>query len=446
MATTFIRTGSANTFDSAVRNITSRQSALASLQENLTSGKKVVRPSDDPTGAANAERALTRISRIATDQRALESQRNAITQAEGTLGDVTTALQRFRELVVNAGNGVNSSAERRSIAIELQGLRDEVFSMANKKDTNGLPLFSALGSALAPFVGPQATPPDYTFKGLPGQSASTDVAIPFAMDGESTFMHQPTRDLVFNATVSNTVDGLITTDRTLITDNIVLSDQPDLLTNRALVTATATAAEALGAPYPSYTLTFGVVTPDPVNPLTGPSTVTYTIVENPTVSAGFPITSAAISFTPGKSTTIGVTEVPGLKFTITGTPKENDTVTIDASPSVFSVLDDAIHDISSATNNNAAVQAVSQALHNIDISMGRISAIRGQAGDLLNRADRIASNQESRSIQLESDRSRAEDLDMIKGISDFNNQQTGYSAALQTYAQIQKLSLFNFIS
>jgi flagellar hook-associated protein 3 FlgL len=46
---------------------------------------------------------------------------------------------------------------------------------------------------------------------------------------------------------------------------------------------------------------------------------------------------------------------------------------------------------------------------------------------------------------LEADRSRAEDLDMVKGISDFQNLQTGYSAALQTYAQIQKLSLFNFI-
>ena len=34
---------------------------------------------------------------------------------------------------------------------------------------------------------------------------------------------------------------------------------------------------------------------------------------------------------------------------------------------------------------------------------------------------------------------------MIKGISDFQNQQTGYSAALQSYAQVQKLSLFNFL-
>jgi flagellar hook-associated protein 3 FlgL len=110
------------------------------------------------------------------------------------------------------------------------------------------------------------------------------------------------------------------------------------------------------------------------------------------------------------------------------------------------VLDNAIKDISSAVNNNAATQAVTQALHNIDIGIERVSAVRGQAGDLLNRADRISSNQDARNVQLEADRSRAEDMDMVKGISDFQSQQTGFSAALQTYAQVQKLSLFNFIN
>jgi flagellar hook-associated protein 3 FlgL len=134
-----------------------------------------------------------------------------------------------------------------------------------------------------------------------------------------------------------------------------------------------------------------------------------------------------------------------LSLSITGTPAVGDTVTVDPSPSIFSVLDNAIRDIGGATNASSTIQAVGQALNNIDIGMNRVSAVRGQAGDLLNRADRITANQEKRSIQLEGDRSRAEDLDMVKGIADFQNQQTGYSAALQSYAQVQKLSLFNFI-
>ena len=436
----FIRSGSANTFDAAVRNISIRQSNLAGLQENLTSGKKVVRPSDDPTGAASAERALSRINRIANDQRALESQRNAISVTESTLGDITDSLQRFRELVVNAGSGVLSPAERSSIAVELKGLRDQIFTSANTKDTNGMPLFGALGSASAPFVGPQATPTDYTFNGLPGQVASSDVNIPSALDGDSAFMNQPARDLVFNTTVTNTVDNLISSGRSLITDNVVLSGIPDSATNSAIVTTTAAAASALGVPYPQYKINFTAIDTTTVP---GTTTATYSVTETPPVSGT--IADVTVSYPSDKPTDIKVTAVPGLAFTLSGTPKVNDTVTINSSPSIFSVLDNAINDLRNAPNNNSATQAVSQALHNLDIGMNRVSAVRGQAGDLLNRADRISGNQDKRSIQLESDRSRAEDIDMVKGISDFQNQQTGFSAALQSYAQIQKLSLFNFI-
>lgn len=429
----FARLGSANTYDNARNNLMARQTALSNLQENLTSGKRVNTASDDPTAAAQAERALTRINRIQADQRALDAQKNAITQAESTLGDVSDTLQSIRELVVNAGSGVHTAAERSIIAGQLQGLRDQVFALSNRKDTNGQPLFGALASALTPFVGPQATAPDYTFKGLPGQTASSEVAIPFTLDGDSAFMHQPARDAVFNASVST-----IPTTRTLTTDNVVV-------TSTATVGATAAAATtATGVPYPTYSIAFTAVDSTTVP---GTTTLTYSITETPSVTPlGAPAPFAPVTISYPSTTAAPITGIPGLSFSVTGTPAVGDTITIESQPSIFSVLDDAILNIGSASNNNAAAQAVSQALHNIDIGMSRISAVRGQAGDLLNRADRISDNQEKRSIQLEDDRSRAEDLDMIKGISDFQNQQTGYQAALQSYAQVQKLSLFNFIS
>lgn len=415
MTTSFSRLGSANTYDNAVRNISNRQSTMADLMEKNTAGKKVVRTSDDPTGAAQAERALTRMSRIATDQRALESQRNSITMAEGTLGDVTDALQGFRELVVSAGNGVHTAADRKTIALQLTGLRDRIIGLANTKDTNGLPLFSALGSALTPFVGPQTTAPDYQFNGLPGQSASSEVAIPFALDGDGAFMLQSARDGAYNVSLGGTSSNLTTSSVTL-----------------------SPPTAATGA---SYTITFGTVVADAA---TGLTTANFSITG--TSPASGPTAQPAATYTTGKPTSITVAGMPGLSLTLTGTPTSSETVKVDASPSLFSVLDNAIRDIGGAANSAAATQAVSQALGNIDIGMGRVSAVRGQAGDLLNRADRITSNQDKRSIQLEADRSRAEDLDMVKGISDFQKAQTNYQVALQSYAQVQKLSLFNYIS
>ena len=414
--TTFTRLGSANAYDTALSNIMNRQSSLASLQENLTAGKKIVRASDDPTGAAQAERAITRLARIETDQRALESQRNSIAQAESTLADVTDALQNFRELAVTAGNGSHTAQERAAIATQLTGYRDQVFALANRKDTNGLPLFSALGSALAPFVGPQTLPQDYTFAGQPGQVASNEVAIPYALDGDRAFMHLPARDGVFNATLTTVTAPA----HAIGTTGVVLTDP-------ALVTGSAYTISITG-----------------VNTVAGTTTVTYDVAGAPTaVVGGVGLTA---SYPSSSSANIAVTAIPGLSVNITGKPAVGDTIALDPRPSVFSVLDDAIRDIGNAVDANAATQAVGQALHNVDIGLSRVSSARGQAGDLLNRADRISSNQEKRSIQVESDRSRAEDLDMIKGVSNFQNQQTGYQAALQSYAQVQKLSLFNFIS
>jgi len=131
-----------------------------------------------------------------------------------------------------------------------------------------------------------------------------------------------------------------------------------------------------------------------------------------------------------------------------GKPANADTVTVapSAQTNVFKVMDDAIRSIDNAPGNHKVTQAVTLALAQIDSSLERLLAARSQAGDWLNRADTITSTQEARTLSLEADRSKAEDLDVAKGISDFNKLQTGYQAALQSYAQIQKLSLFNFIN
>ncbi len=413
MSTSLSRVSSASAHEQSLRNITARQTALASLQESLTSGKRITRPSDDPISSALAERAMTRISRIATDQRALESQRNAVTQAESALGEITTALQRFRELTVSAGNGAYSTAERKAIAVELQGLRDDIFAKANTRDTNGQPLFGGLGSAATPFVSPQqALATDYTFEGLPGQTGANVVSIPSMLDGESAFMLAATQNFTVAATTQPT--------STLTSSQPTISD-PSGLTGDTY-TLTVTSIDNLSSPGNT------ILSYDVTGSVSG--TVSYTSLPYPT---GQTVTAYGLS---------------GLSMTLTGSPVVGDSFTVTPGPSasLFLVLDTAIQGISGASSSQAAGVAVSDALGDIDIGLARISAVRSQAGELLNRADRITSNQEGRSIQLEADRSRAEDLDMIKGISDFNNQQTGYQAALQTYAQIQKLSLFNYIS
>lgn len=299
------RVATANMYDNSIRNIGGRQSSLAEQSEKLTAGKRVLRASDDPVAAAQAERAITRMERIKVEQSALSLQRNAMAEGESTLGDAVDLLQEMRALFVSAGNGANSAKEMQIIAGQLETLRDELLSVSNRTNTSGVPLLSALGSAITPFVNSSA----FKDNGLPGQQAGGNTSIPTALDGDMAFM-------------------------------------------------------------------------------------------------------------------------------------------LDSGESLFKELDTAITDIRNATSGSAANQSsvIQNGLANIDQGMDRLSALRGFAGDMLNRADRITGDQEVRSIQLEADRSRAEDMDLVKGLSDFQQTQMGYQAALQTYAMVQKMSLFNYIS
>ncbi|MBK9572680.1 MAG: flagellar hook-associated protein FlgL [Rhodoferax sp.] len=400
-----MRLGTANTYDTTLSNLMKRQVELSSQQEKLTSGKRINRASDDPTGAAQAERALTRNTRIETEERALVLQRNAITLAESTLGGATETLQTLRELVVKANDGILNSTNRASIAQEMRGLRDQLFAHANRSDTNGMPLFSGLGSAAPPFTDPAT---GVVFNGIAGQRAGTDVSLPGAMDGHAIFMDTTTGNGTFNVGLGGANTGTVWS-------------APGQVVSPGALTGD------------SYTVTFTVSA-------TVPPAITYDVLDTTTA---LPVPPAARPYVDGQE--IGF---DGLSFVAHGVPKNGDTVVITPSTQtdVFEVIDRAIAAIDGASGNNVMTQATNLALVEFDASMDRVQSARGQAGDWLNRGDRISDSQNSRSIQLQADRSKAEDLDMVKGISDFQKFQTGYQAALQSYAQVQRLSLFNFIN
>ena len=401
-----MRLSSANAYDNALQNIYARQSELTGQQEKLTSGKNVNRVSDDPTGAAQAERALTRLTRIASDNRALEVQRSALTLAESTLGDATSVVQRLRELTVSAGNGAYSALDRSSIAKEMTGLREQLFAMANSRDSNGTPLFGGLGSASAPFSDSAS---GVSFNGVAGQQAGSEVGLPTAMDGQAVWMNVRSGNGSFNVATATTNTGSLWTNTGQVLN-------PTALTGH------------------DYSVTFTVA------PGVGGAT-TYSVQDNTTANPTLPTNQP---YVPGQAITFD-----GLSLVANGTPANGDAVSVSPSTTtnMFKVIDDAIAAIGdSTTTSSQRAQATGLALTQIDTGMNQLQAARSQAGQWLNRADQIQSTQEGRAVQLEAEKSRAQDLDMVKGISDFTRIQTGYQAALQSYAQVQKLSLFNFIS
>ncbi len=398
MSNNISRLSTANMYDRTVNNLAERQAKLINVMESATSGKRVLRASDDPVAAAQAERARTRMTRTETDQRALDSQVAIIKDGESTLGAANTALQEFRSLLVNAGNATYTQTERDALVSQLTSLRDQVAGYANRQDSNGLPLFRSLGSAEQPLQGG-------SFLGQSGQTSSGINNIASTLDGVAAFMNVPTGNGVLAVNMGANNTGKAWTDIGQIIDP-----------------AAATA-------------------------VTGPIDIKFTVAADgsTTYSIGG---AAALPYKSGDAIAVA-----GMNLKITGTPADGDSFTVAPSErsDIFSVLDKAIGVVRDAGNpdgttaSGALAHGLAKGLAELDSGMNRMQTVRGFAGDLLNRADTIADNLGARALQLETDRSTAEDVDMFAALSEQKTLQTGYTAALQSYAQIQKLSLFDYI-
>ena len=399
-----MRVASANAYDLTIANINSQQVQLSNLQNQLSSGKSINRASDDPAGAALSERLTMSNTEITSQQSALTVQQNSMTEIESTLGSSVSALQQIRTLVVSAGSATLTAANRASIAQQITALRGQLLGYANTVGANGVPVFGGLGSGTTPFTD---TPAGVQYTGNTGQRSTTANSIPSTMDGQAVWMNVKTGNGVFQTSLGATNTGTMWTDSGTVTTPASLTGD-------------------------SYQVTFNVSAATP------PAT-TYNVVDQTTGTT----LSTNQPYTDGQTI-----QFAGMSFTAHGTPATGDTVNLAPSTrtSVFSVVDAAAAAINNASNSNVLTQNISLALSQIDSSISQLTAAQGAAGTLLNQADSISTNQQNLSVQIATDLSTTQDMNMVQGISNFQNQQTSYQAALQSYAQVQKMSLFNYLS
>lgn len=212
-----MRISTASAFDNTVANLQRRQEALSEAQVQLTSGKRLQRPSDDPAGAATVERALAAATRAESQQRALDAARNSMAQSESALGEAGNIMQQARELMVAGGNGSYSDVERKTVADNLRSLRNDLLAVANRSDGAGRYLFGGQGSDGQPMLD---GPGGVTFSGIAGgMQAATGESMPMSLDGRSVWLQAPdpanpgTTLSVFDA-LDKAINELGTTGRT----------------------------------------------------------------------------------------------------------------------------------------------------------------------------------------------------------------------------------------
>ena len=180
-------TSSAYAVEAGIRDIQQRRDAMNTTQAQITTGRRVVRPGDDPVAAADAERMRGQLSRIDLETRVLGFARNNLGIADGALADASGLLQSARETIVSAGNGSYSPRERALLAEQLRQTRAQLLMVANRPDGSGGYVWGGQGSSVPPFA--DGAPP--TYLPTPGeQRVGPGAGLSTALDGRAAFTSQ----------------------------------------------------------------------------------------------------------------------------------------------------------------------------------------------------------------------------------------------------------------
>ena len=139
-------------FERASAQLGNVQGSLAKTQEQLSTGKQITKPSDEPDKASTVTRLESEMARQKSYQETLTTVQTRLTSQETSLRNVSDVLIRIKELTVQAANDTVSSADRKAIGLEIIGLRDQLLSQANAQDTNGNFLFAGSRSTQAPYA------------------------------------------------------------------------------------------------------------------------------------------------------------------------------------------------------------------------------------------------------------------------------------------------------
>ena len=119
--------------NNSVRYLSSSYNRLSELNDQMTSGKKISKPSDDPVVAMNGMRYRSQVKEITQFKRNLNEGFSWLDNADSALNETGEALQRIRELTVQASNDSYESSERVKIADEIESLQEHLLSLADTK-------------------------------------------------------------------------------------------------------------------------------------------------------------------------------------------------------------------------------------------------------------------------------------------------------------------------
>lgn len=399
-------------YDRSIQSVLENSSELSNLQQQLASGKKLLRPSDDPVGAAQVVRLTEDLDKITQYKRNNDLLQSSLEKEEVILSSINDALNRARVLMVQSGNGVYDESDLKAIGIEIGEIRDEIFGLMNTRDSSGEYIFSGYQSETPAFTyDPSSTGNKYNFAGDDGINkirVSDTQTIQSNSSGKSVF-----EDVL--ARYTSSISG--STGVTSASLSIVQQEAFDGFHENNY--------DAVTAANNQYRIT--VLATNQVQ------------IDN----IGTGTTIATQAFNSGQPFVF-----EGLEFNINGAA--GNTVDFDLNPpekkNVAETLNDFFISLNDTSLSNEGFQeAIADALVGLDNGLVAVNDATSALGGRLNVAESVYESNLDLEIANKTARSVIEDVDYAEAVSELSKQETALQAAQSTFARVTGLSLFDYI-
>lgn len=407
-------------FQRPVNDMMQLQAQLNRTQEQVSTGRKMLSPADDPVGSARVLQLDQEIALLTQYERNITLLDSRLEAEEGVLQGVTQVIQRVRELTVQAGNAaLYTTTERQSIAEEISQRVKELFDLMNSKDGSGEFIFSGFSGKTQPFVlNPGG---GYGYDGDEGVrflQISRTITLASSDSGKAAFVDIPSEVNSFFTSASSlnrgnpagVISAGITLDQSKLDaffpENAVITFENELDVN---------------PPRPNFTVR---------------QKSDGRIIEG----------LENVSFVPG-----GPIQFAGMSMNITGQPKPGDKFIVDSSAkqgllTTMQKLDFALRNYSEAPEFSAAYdKAIFDALSNLDNGLDNVAQIRAKVGARLNTTETTTGQHADNKLAAQSIRADIRDLDYAEAISRLQLEGFVLQAAQQSFARVTQTSLFDFI-
>lgn len=380
-------------------NIMANADAMQQTQRQLTTGKRILRPGDDPAGAAFGVRLRSQNLRDDQYLRNIEQSRTWLDTTDSVLGDIGDLLGRARELSVQASTGTLGAGDTAQVAEEINAIRNQIISSLNRTVDVDQHMFSGQMTDTVP-ISVDPTTGNATYAG------DTGVSLPNPTD----------------LTAARGIDQVLATGP--LTAKGSYSIEVSINNSQATITATRTAdgkAETQtvaipgtgAAPVPVEFANLGlnlVVNENLTMPINGNNT--------------FEVDGVGLAHDIAPGSTLDVNVSAGSLLPILAQLKTLHTALV------------------SGTGANSAANT---AIGAIDVAADRVLSLRAQVGAKTNHIDFAQARREA--MQTEGNRllSVNEDIDLTEALTRLTAQQTVYKASLEVGSRVMQNSLLDFL-